>query len=197
VIAAVRGEVLLRRRGEVVVEAAGVGYRLAVSAETLRDTPGAGEEISLHAHLVIRDDAIQLFGFSTEAERDLFLMLVGVQGVGPKVALAVLSGGSARELTNAIAAGDAARFQAVPGIGKRTAERIIVELREKISDDLVVAESGTASADPRLLAREGLIGLGYDVAEAERMLESVVLEEEEREPEELIAAALRTAVKGA
>jgi len=111
-----------------------VGYRLAVSAETLRGVPAAGKQVQLNAHLVMRDDAIQLYGFSSEAERDLFLMLIGVQGVGPKVALAVLSGGSPRDLTAAMASGDSARFQAVPGIGKRTAERIIVELREKVAD---------------------------------------------------------------
>jgi holliday junction DNA helicase RuvA len=191
VIASVTGEVLSRRPGEVVVEAAGVGYRLAVSAETVRDVPGAGEEVSLHAHLVMRDDSIQLFGFSTEAERDLFLMLVGVQGVGPKVALAVLSGGSARELTNAIAAGDAARFQAVPGIGKRTAERIIVELREKVAgavaDEIVVRRG--AGDDPRALAREGLLGLGFAPQEAEALLEKA----DGDAPEDLIAAALRAA----
>jgi holliday junction DNA helicase RuvA len=191
VIASVRGEVLVRRPGEVVVESAGVGYRLAVSAETLRDTPGAGEEIALHAHLVMRDDSIQLYGFSTEAERDLFLMLVGVQGVGPKVALAVLSGGSARELTNAIAAGDAARFQAVPGIGKRTAERIIVELREKVAgavaDQIVVRRA--SDDDPRGLAREGLLGLGFAPQEADELLDGV----EGEAPEDLIAAALRAA----
>src|SRR5919198_2699602 len=132
-IASVRGPVILRRGGEVVVEAAGVGYRLAVSAETMREVPAPGDEVELLAHLVLRDDAIQLYGFASETERDLFLMLIGVQGVGPKVALAVLSGGSSRELLSAIAAGDAARFQAVPGIGKRTAERIIVELREKVA----------------------------------------------------------------
>jgi holliday junction DNA helicase RuvA len=191
VIAAVRGEVLVRRLGEVVVEAAGVGYRLAVSAETLRDTPGAGEEISLHAHLVMRDDSIHLYGFSTEAERDLFLMLVGVQGVGPKVALAVLSGGSARELTNAIAAGDAARFQAVPGIGKRTAERIIVELREKVAgavaDEIVVRRG--SDDDPRSLAREGLLGLGFAPQEADELLDKA----DGDAPEELIAAALKAA----
>ena len=98
----------------------------------------------------MRDDAMHLYGFSTQAERELFLMLIGVQSVGPKVALAVLSGGTPRELLNAIASGDAARFQAVPGIGKRTAERIIVELREKVagkvSDEIVVRH--TASDDP-------------------------------------------------
>ena len=111
----------------------------------------------LHTHLVMRDDGMHLFGFATETERELFLMLIGVQGVGPKVALAVLSGGRPRELLNAIAAGDAARFQAVPGIGKRTAERVIVELREKVagrvSEEIVVRRG--ASDDPRTLARDG------------------------------------------
>src|SRR5205814_6923283 len=103
----------------------------------LRAVPAAGEQALLHTHLVLRDDGMHLFGFASEEERELFLMLVGVQGVGPKVALAVLSGGSPRELTNAMAAGDSGRFQAVPGIGKRTAERIIVELREKVAGETV------------------------------------------------------------
>jgi Holliday junction DNA helicase RuvA len=107
----------------------------------------------------------------------------------------VLSGSNALELSRAIALGDAKRFQVVPGVGKKTAERIIVELREKISDDIAVSERASDPADGRLLAREGLVGLGYDVAEAERMLEAVALEDGEQEPEELIAAALRTAVR--
>jgi holliday junction DNA helicase RuvA len=190
-IALVRGEVVVRLPGEVVVETGGVGYRLAVSAETLDKVPNVGRETRLHTHLVLRDDAINLYGFATEAERELFLMLIGVQGVGPKVALAVLSGGSPRELLNAIATGDAARFQAVPGIGKRTAERIIVELREKVAgkatDDIVVRK--TASDDPRTLAREGLLGLGFAPQEADSLLDSA----EGDTPEDLIAGALRAA----
>ena len=177
--------------GEVVIEAAGVGYKLAVSTETLSAVPGAGEQARLFTHLVMRDDAINLYGFSTQAERELFLMLIGVQGVGPKVALAVLSGGAPRELLNAIATGDTARFQAVPGIGKRTAERIIVELREKVAgraaDDIVVRR--TASDDPRTLAREGLLGLGFTPQEADRLLDQSGGES----PEELIQGALRAA----
>jgi Holliday junction DNA helicase RuvA len=191
VIALVRGEVISRLAGEVVIEAGGVGYRLAVSAGTLDAMPPAGQEARLFAHLVLRDDAIQLFGFATEAERSLFLMLVGVQGVGPKVALSVLSGGTPRELLNAIATGDSARFQAVPGIGKRTAERIIVELREKVagqaSDEILVRR--TASDDPRTLAREALIGLGYGPQEADELLR----EADGGSAEELIAGALRAA----
>jgi Holliday junction DNA helicase RuvA len=196
-IASVAGKVGARCPDHVVIECGGVGYRLNVSAQTLGTVPAVGAEARLHAHLVARDDALHLYGFATEEERDLFLKLVSVAGVGPKMALAVLSGSSARELSKAIALGDAKRFQVVPGVGKKTAERIIVELREKISDDLLVAERvSSAAPDSQLLAREGLVGLGYDLAEAEAMLDGVVLEEEEREPEELIAAALRSAVKG-
>ena len=190
-IAFVRGEVRSRLPGEVVVEAAGVGYRLAVSAETFRQVPAVGSEARLFAHLVLRDDGMHLYGFSSESERELFLMLIGVQSVGPKVALAVLSGGSPRELLNAIATGDAARFQAVPGIGKRTAERIIVELREKVAgratDEIVVRR--TASDDPHALAREGLLGLGFTPQEADGLLDEAAGET----PEDLIAAALRAA----
>ena len=132
-IASVSGEVLVRRPDHVVIDANGVGYSLAVSAETLRAVPAVGRRATLHAHLVARDDALNLYGFASEEERDLFLQLTSVSGVGPKVAMAALSGGPTRELLRAIAAGDAKRFQAVPGVGKRTAERIIVELREKVA----------------------------------------------------------------
>jgi Holliday junction DNA helicase RuvA len=189
-IASVRGTVTVRRPDHVVIEASGVGYRLAVSAQTLRQVPGAGEQTLLHAHLVLRDDGMHLFGFATEEERELFHMLNGVQGVGPKVALAVLSGGTARELLNAIAGGDAARFRAVPGIGKRTADRIIVELREKVagvaeSDVIVVA----ASDDPLALARQALLGLGFDPREIDILLDGARGET----AEQLISEALRAA----
>jgi holliday junction DNA helicase RuvA len=192
-IASVRGEVLVRRPDHVVIESGGVGYRLAVSSETLKAVPASGQEATLHARMIVRDDSISLYGFASEEERDLFLQLTSVSGVGPKVALAALSGGTPRELMRAISSGDAKRFQAVPGIGKRTAERIIVELREKIADAL--EESAVASTegsdDPRVLAREGLVGLGYERTEAEALLEAA----EGETPEELIAAALRRATQ--
>ena len=190
-IASIRGTLITRLPGEAIIEAAGVGYRLSISSETLSALPRAGEQATLLAHLVLRDDGMHLYGFSSQAERELFLMLIGVQGVGPKVALAVLSGGAPRELLNAIATGDTARFQAVPGIGKRTAERIIVELREKVAgkatDEIVVRR--TASDDPRTLAREGLLGLGFTPQEADRLLDQAAGES----AEELIAGALRAA----
>ena len=199
-IASVRGPVTVRRPDHVVVECGGVGYRVAVSSQTMKSVPAAGQEVALHTHLVMRDDAMQLYGFGAEDERELFLMLIGVQGVGPKVALAVLSGGTARELLNAIATGDSARFQAVPGIGKRTADRIIVELREKVagrvSDEIVI----TRSDDPRVLARQGLESLGFSVQEADELLDRAEGQAAERPagadgpaPEELIAGALKAA----
>jgi Holliday junction DNA helicase RuvA len=191
VIALVRGEVAVRRPDHVVLLAGGVGYRLAVSAETLRQVPAVGRDATLHSHLVVRDDALALFGFATEEERDLFLLLVTVQSVGPKVALAVLSGGPPRELVRAIAAADTARFQAVPGIGKRTAERIVAELRPKVdlggaADPITITRT---TDDPRLLARDGLLDLGYPPAEAEALLAAA----EGETVEELIGAALRSA----
>jgi Holliday junction DNA helicase RuvA len=184
--------VLLRRADHVVIDTGGVGYRLSVSAETLKSVPAVGKEAALHAHLVVRDDAMQLLGFATEEERDLFLYLNSVSGVGPKVAMAILSGGAPRELLKAIALGDAKRFQAVQGVGKRTAERVIVELREKVAGELESAPAATpvaGSDEPRLLAREGLVGLGYTLMEAERLLDGA----EGEEPEELISIALRRA----
>ena len=191
-IALVAGEVAVRRPDHVVLLANGVGYRLAVSAETLRHVPAAGKTTQLHSHLVVRDDALLLYGFATEEERELFLLLLGVQAVGPKVALAVLSGGTPRELLGAIAAGEVARFQAVPGIGKRTAERIIAELREKVAGETAgVAEviAVHRADDPQLVARDALLGLGFTPPEAEKLLERAAGDSAEA----LIQDALRAA----
>jgi holliday junction DNA helicase RuvA len=209
-IALLCGEVAVRRADHVVVLCGSVGYRASVSAETLRHVPAIGEQVTLHTHLIVRDDALALYGFHAEQERDLFLMLLSVQAVGPKVALAVLSGGRPQELVSALAAGDAARFQAVPGIGKRTAERIIVELREKVSSEdwaaaalaedqapadgsgavgIVARRGEERPGGARSLAREGLIELGYTPGEAEELLREL----DEETPEQLIAGALRLA----
>jgi holliday junction DNA helicase RuvA len=191
VIALLAGEVAVRRGDHVVVSCGGVGYRANVSAETLARVPAVGKPVTLHTHLIMRDDGMLLYGFAAEEERDLFLALIGVQSVGPKVALAVLSGGPPRELAGAVIAGDTARLQAVPGIGKRTAERIVVELREKLAPPEVADDSITIRRgdDPRLEARDALVGLGFALAEAEELLASAP----DGAPEELIAHALRGA----
>ena len=191
-IASVSGEVLVRRADYVVVDAAGVGYRLAVSAETLKSVPARGKRATLHSHLVARDDNLSLYGFASEEERDLFLHLISVSGVGPKVAMAALSGGPVRELLRAIAAGDAKRFQSVPGIGKRTSERIIVDLREKVAGEIKGDADGVVEAgdeNPRAMAREGLLNLGYTPPEAERLLD----EAQGESAEEIVQSALRSA----
>jgi len=190
-IAAVRGEEMVRRPDHVVLDAGGVGYRLAVSAETLKAVPASGNEVFLHAELISREDSLALFGFASEEERDLFGELISVSGIGPKVAMAALSGGPTRELLRAIAAGDAKRFQAVPGIGKRTSERIIVELREKVAGSLEeeVAAMAVEGADARGLARDGLVNLGYQPQEAEQLLEGI----DGGDAEQLLASALRKA----
>ena len=192
-IASVAGDVAVRRADHVVIETAGgVGYRLAVSAETLRQVPPVGGTTSLLSQLVVRDDAMVLYGFATEEERELFELLTGVQGVGPKVALAVLGGGGPREVIRSIAAGDARRLQGAPGVGKRIAERIVAELREKVGVDLpgdggpIVAARSDA---PHELARAGLLELGYESGEADHLLSRAAGET----AEELLASALRGA----
>jgi len=190
VIALLSGSVAVRRADHVVVDCGGVGYRLAVSGETLKQVPAVGLPIVLHTHLVVRDDALALYGFATEEERDLFLMLLAVQSVGPKVALAVLSGAPPRTLLAAVAGGDVATLQATPGVGKRTAERIVVELREKVGTALGEdAISISRGDDPLSLAREALLGLGYTAGEIDELLAGA----DGASTEDLIAHALRSA----
>ncbi len=191
-----RGELASRGPDHVVVVCSGVGYRAAVSAQTLTRLPPRGEAVTLHTHLISRDDALILYGFHSERERELFLMLLTVQAVGPKVALAVLSVTPPQELVAVLAAGDADRLRAVPGIGKRTAERIIVELREKVAPDEPGAAARTPllarrgrPGSPRALARAGLLELGYGPEEADELL----AEADGESPEEMISSALRLA----
>jgi Holliday junction DNA helicase RuvA len=199
-IASVSGTVQARRPDHVVIDCQGVGYRMSVSSKTLDQVPAAAQSTSLLAHLILKDDGIQLYGFATEAERELFLRLISVSGIGPKMALTALSGSSVGELRKAIAGGDAKRFQVVPGIGRKTAERVIVELRDALAQELEgeAREAPAAVDSPRALAREGLVGLGYDAAEADSMLEAAAGSiGEDARPEALIQAALREAVKAA
>ena len=137
-IASLSGKVTDRHADHVVIECGGVGFRVAVSSQTLSKVPAKGREGALRTHMILRDDGAHLYGFSTDEERELFLQLISVAGVGPKMALAVLSGSTVPDTRRAIAAGDVKRFQVVPGIGRKTAERVIVELRERIDRKSVV-----------------------------------------------------------
>ena len=189
-IASVSGEVLVRRPDYVVIDASGVGYRLAVSSETLKAVPARGKAASLHAHLVAREDSLSLYGFASEEERDLFLLLLGVQAVGPKVALAIVSGSPAADLRRAIVLQDTARFQAIPGVGKKTAERIVLELKEKLGAEDPVPISSAVGTSSHMTARDALVELGYSVVEAEQALAAV---DPDLPAEERVRLALRQA----
>lgn len=177
-ITLLRGTVYERRSDSIVLlTAGGVGYQLGCSGTTLAELPPVGHEAELRCHLAVREDAMTLYGFGSEPERDLFHLLVSVQAVGPKLALAVLSAGGPDEIATSIATGDAKRLQQVPGIGKRTAERIISELREKLSGQSAVGPGGTGEAARSVVtvtardeARDGLLGLGMPADEVERLL---------------------------
>jgi holliday junction DNA helicase RuvA len=198
-IASLTGRVQDRGADHAVIECGGVGFRVNASSHTLSKLPAAGKQASVHTHLILREDGAHLYGFAAAEERELFLNLISVAGVGPKMALAVLSGSTVADTRVAIASGDVKRFQVVPGIGKKTAERVIVELRERIAGELAAQPAAVpAEASARVLAREGLVGLGYDPAEAESMLDEASAEAgDDAQPEDLIGAALRTAVKAA
>ncbi|WP_320671687.1 Holliday junction branch migration protein RuvA [Patulibacter defluvii] len=194
-IALLRGTVHERRPDAVVLlTAGGVGYQLGCSTTTIAALPPVGSEVELLCHLAVREDAMTLYGFLDAAERDLFHLLVGVQAVGPKMALAVLSGGAPDEIAAGIAAGDAKRLQQAPGIGKRLAERIVAELQEKLAGHASLGRGATAPGvpgSPAGEAREGLLGLGLPLAEVDALL--AVAQGETAA--ELIADALRRSRK--
>ncbi len=189
-IARLRGRPADRTPDGLVLDVGGVGYLVAATPSVLRRAE-AGSELTVETYLHVREDAMQLYGFGDASERELFTHLLTVTGIGPKVALAVVSGSPADELRRAIALGDHARFQAIPGIGKKTAERIVLELKEKIGAGAPDAELSTAAGTPpHLVARDALVGLGYSVLEAEQALAAV---DPELPAEERIRLALRTA----
>ena len=186
-ISRLRGVPAGRTRDGLVLDVGGVGYLVAATPSALRKAEGPGE-IAIDTFLHVREDTLQLFGFGDTAERELFLSLLGVSGIGPKVALGVVSSGSPADLRRAVVTGDAARFQAIPGIGKKTAERIVLELKGSIADAL---PAGVAEGPPgELVARDALVELGYSVIEAERVLADV---DPDLPAEERVRIALKAA----
>ena len=187
-IARLRGRPVANTPEGLVVDVGGVGYVVAATLSAVRAADGAGE-VALHTYLHVREDALQLYGFSDAAERELFVQLLSVNGVGPKVALGIVSGSPAADLRRAIVLEDSARFQAIPGIGKKTAERIVLELKEKLGD-APVPISSAGGTQPHLVARDALVELGYSVGEAEQALAVV---DPELPPEERVREALKKA----
>ena len=186
-IARLRGRFAGETPDGVILDVGGVGYLLHATGSARRRAREAGE-VTLETHLHVREDALQLYGFASADERELFEHLLSVSGVGPKVALAIVSGSTPAELRRAIVREDTARFQAIPGIGKKTAERVVLELREKIGveADIVPAAAG----GDVLVARDALVELGYSVVEAERALADV-------DPELSVEERVRLALKAA
>jgi Holliday junction DNA helicase RuvA len=186
VIARLRGTAVAHRPDGLVLDVNGVGYLVAATPSAVRRADGTGE-VTLEIHTHVREDALQLYGFADGAERELFEHLLSVGGVGPKVALAIVSGSSPAELRRAIALEDTARFEAIPGIGKKTAQRVVLELKEKVAS----AAPEARGSDSHLVAREALVELGYTLGDAERALADVdpELPVEERVREVLKKAA--------
>src|SRR5919199_1845889 len=169
-ISRLRGEVVARSPNGMVVDVGGVGYLVNPTASAARKAD-PGREVVLETYLHVREEVLQLFGFAEAAERELFELLLSVQGVGPKVALAILSSSTPGDLRRAIALEDTARFQAIPGIGKKTAQRVVMELKERLGTvDAAGDEPTPLSPKPHLVARDALVELGYSVAEAEEAL---------------------------
>jgi holliday junction DNA helicase RuvA len=189
-IARLRGKPVASTPEGLVLDVGGVGYLVAATPTAVRKAEHA-EEVVVETYLHVREDTLQLYGFAERAERELFIQLLSVNGVGPKVALAIVSGSPADELRRAIVREDTARFQAIPGIGKKTAERIVLELKEKLAASVSIAPGGGAGgADEHIVARDALVELGYSLADAERALAET---DADAAPEERVRQALRRA----
>jgi Holliday junction DNA helicase RuvA len=190
VIARLRGKPVVHDTDGLVLDVGGVGYRLLATPTAIRKADGVDEAV-IETHLHVREDALQLFGFADAAERELFEQLLAVSGVGPKVALAIVSGYSPGELRRAIVREDDALFQTIPGIGKKTAQRVVLELKERIAPLVAVDEAPHLGAgDGHIVARDALVELGYSTAEAEQRLAEI---DPDLPPAERVRQALRAA----
>ncbi len=190
-IGSLRGVLVDKQAPTIIVECQGVGYEVETPMSTFLELPALSSEIFLHAHLAVREDAQTLYGFATPDEKALFRLLIKVSGIGAKMALAVLSAMSVREFERCIQHEDAAALVKVPGIGKRTAERLIIEMRDKIDAEPVLAKAAKAAApaDSRTEAVDALIALGYKPREVSQLVDK--LDTENRSTEDIIRDALK------
>lgn len=196
-IGRLRGTLLLKQPPHLLLDVAGVGYEIDAPMSTFYDLPEAGKEVVLHTHLSIKEDAHTLYGFINETDRALFRTLLKITGVGAKMALSVLSGASAEEFSRLIQHGDVAALTRIPGVGKKTAERMVLELKDKLTSStagLPLSRMGAPKAvDPLTEAATALTALGYKPAEVQAMLKK--LERTDLPAEELIRGALQAALK--
>lgn len=188
-IAQIAGTLLIKAPEEVVVDVHGVGFQVLLSLQSFYRLPEIGQKVQLFTYTHVREDALQLFGFADAGERSLFLLLIGVAGVGPKLALNILSGKPPQELVEALDAGDVARLVSIPGVGKKTAERLVLELREKMS--LHKARTGAPAPAQGVEAEaiSALVNLGYRRPDAERAVKAAAAESSDLE--RVIRDALR------
>lgn len=201
-IGRLHGILLEKQPPQLLLDVGGVGYEVEAPMSTFYQLPATGEPLTLHTHLVVREDAQLLYGFSTESERRMFRSLIRINGVGAKLALTILSGISADEFARSIQESDTATLVRLPGIGKKTAERLIVEMRDRLTDWQIDVTLPVASANGAAMsavpdeirdAVSALISLGYKPQEASRLIST--LDTDGLSSEEIIRAALKQAVK--
>jgi holliday junction DNA helicase RuvA len=199
-IAQIRGQLVEKRPGAVVVETQGIGYQLFVSLSTFYDLPEANQGVRLHTYTHVREDLLQLFGFSTLLEKEIFQILIGVSGIGPKLALNILSGIAPAELIASLQAEDVARLTTIPGVGRKTAERLVFDLKEKIRKIAVRDEVPKEEKKKKDQVVEdvvsALVNLGYRKNQAEAVVEQVWRQRPEASLEEVLKASLRALAAG-
>jgi holliday junction DNA helicase RuvA len=189
VIARLRGRAVAHDADGLVLDVNGIGYRVHATQSAIRRAE-ASDEVTLETHLHVREDALQLFGFASADERQLFEQLLGVTGVGPKMALAVVSAYAPGDIRRAIVTDDLALFQEIPGIGRKLAQRLVLELRERVGALAATGPPAAGAGDGHVMARDALVELGYSLAEAEARLADV---DPDLPPQERVRAALKAA----
>jgi len=201
-IAHLNGRLLAKEATSVIVDVAGVGYEVSIPFSTFYEVGDVGANVELRIYTHVKEDALQLYGFKTLLERQLFINLLSVSGVGPKIAIALLSGMTADELVNSIKNNNLARLTAVPGVGRKTAERLVVDLREKMTalaasqveetpGDRLDTSSASSDDDVRSQALSGLLNLGYQKSAAEKAIDSVLSEDGDITVESVLRRGLR------
>jgi holliday junction DNA helicase RuvA len=192
-----RGQILVKKPNTVILDVHGVGYEIHIPLTSFYELPSEGSEVALRIHTHVREDALTLFGFHSQREKDFFLKLISISGIGPKLAISILSGAQVEELAQAIADGNLARLTAVPGVGRKTAERLVLELKNQIAPFLVSDQVESARGVAKLSALEedilsALVNLGYPRNSAEKALAAVLRAAEcERTFEEVMRSTLR------
>jgi Holliday junction DNA helicase RuvA len=201
-IAFLSGKLLEKHANTVIVDVGGVGYEVSIPLSTFYELGEAGSDVELRIYTHVREDAIQLFGFKTTHERDLYLKLISVQGIGAKSGITMLSGMNADEIIAAIRSNDLARLIAIPGVGRKTAERLVIELRDKVGELAVAVGAGGRDGSAQLPADaifedalSALVNLGYQKAAAERALNKVVQEGTEMSVQKLLRRSLQVLAK--